>query len=61
MQNSGRRRNFKKINSKKKRWHSNTVAYLMVKFQLYLRKLIIQALSALAGLNGKQVSKLPFN
>ena len=42
--------------------------YLMEKFQLYLRKLIIQAFQilvqvtiALAGLNGRQVSKSPFN
>ena len=57
----------KKIISKKN--DGIQIRYLMMKFQLYLRKLIIQAFlryrfrlqSALAGLNGRQVSKSPFN
>ena len=40
MQNGGRCRYFKKINSTKN--DGIQIRYLMVKFQLYLRKLIIQ-------------------
>ena len=41
MQNSGRYRYFKKISSEKN--DGIQIRYLMVKFQLYLQKLIIQA------------------
>ena len=49
MQNSGRCRYFKKINGKKN--DGFQIRYLMLKFQLYLRKsIVIQAFRILVGL-----------
>ena len=66
IQNSSRCRYFSKISSKKN--DGIQIRYPMVKFQLYLRKLQFKLLKywyrlqlALAGFNGKQLSKSLFN